>query len=162
MNNTFRSALLAGIAVGIAGWGYLFDNGGSAFHIGRDAINAYFSAYDGVFFDSNLSYAIDKEVLFGNANATILSAKDADGNRYQVTEDGRILGIKTGNKLEQIELTIYSDIKAVKVNLKAYTLIIDEASDLAYFNIKKDPVLTTTADGKYYIAHGYEFAEGDV
>ena len=28
----------------IAGWGYLFDNGGSAFHIGRDAINAYFSA----------------------------------------------------------------------------------------------------------------------
>jgi N-acetylglucosamine kinase-like BadF-type ATPase len=31
----------------IAGWGYLFDNGGSAFHIGRDAISAYFSAYDG-------------------------------------------------------------------------------------------------------------------
>ena len=31
----------------IAGWGYLFDNGGSAFHIGRDVINAYFSAYDG-------------------------------------------------------------------------------------------------------------------
>lgn len=31
----------------VAGWGYLFDNGGSSFHIGRDAINAYFSAYDG-------------------------------------------------------------------------------------------------------------------
>jgi N-acetylglucosamine kinase-like BadF-type ATPase len=31
----------------IGGWGYLFDNGGSGFHIGRDAINAYFSAHDG-------------------------------------------------------------------------------------------------------------------
>lgn len=31
----------------IAGWGYLFDNGGSSFHIGRDAIACYYSAYDG-------------------------------------------------------------------------------------------------------------------
>ena len=31
----------------IAGWGYLFDNGGSGFHIGRDALNAYFSVCDG-------------------------------------------------------------------------------------------------------------------
>lgn len=31
----------------IAGWGYLFDNGGSAFHIGRDTMSAYFSACDG-------------------------------------------------------------------------------------------------------------------
>lgn len=31
----------------IAGWGYLFDEGGSAFNIGRDAISKYFSVCDG-------------------------------------------------------------------------------------------------------------------
>lgn len=31
----------------IAGWGYMFDNGGSAYHIGRDAVGSVFSFYDG-------------------------------------------------------------------------------------------------------------------
>jgi len=31
----------------IAGWGYLIDNGGSGYNLGRDALNAYFSAIDG-------------------------------------------------------------------------------------------------------------------
>ena len=31
----------------ISGWGYLFDNGGSSYHIGRDAISSVFSYYDG-------------------------------------------------------------------------------------------------------------------
>ena len=31
----------------VAGWGYFFDNGGSAFNIGRDALNAYYCALDG-------------------------------------------------------------------------------------------------------------------
>ena len=30
----------------IAGWGYLIDNGGSGYNLGRDALHAYFSAYD--------------------------------------------------------------------------------------------------------------------
>ena len=30
----------------ISGWGYLFDEGGSAYNIGRDAISRYYSAYD--------------------------------------------------------------------------------------------------------------------
>ncbi len=30
----------------IAGWGYLIDNGGSGYNLGRDALNAYFCAYD--------------------------------------------------------------------------------------------------------------------
>lgn len=30
----------------ISGWGYLFDEGGSAYNIGRDAISHYYSAYD--------------------------------------------------------------------------------------------------------------------
>lgn len=31
----------------VAGWGYFFDNGGSAYNIGRDTINAYYCALDG-------------------------------------------------------------------------------------------------------------------
>ncbi|MBQ7983373.1 MAG: XRE family transcriptional regulator [Clostridia bacterium] len=31
----------------IAGWGYLFDEGGSAYNIGRDALSQYYSACDG-------------------------------------------------------------------------------------------------------------------
>ena len=31
----------------IGGWGYLIDNGGSGYNLGRDALHAYFSAVDG-------------------------------------------------------------------------------------------------------------------
>lgn len=31
----------------ISGWGYLFDDGGSAYNVGRDALHAYFSQIDG-------------------------------------------------------------------------------------------------------------------
>ena len=51
----------------IAGWGYLFDNGGSAFHIGRDAINAYFSAFDGSGKDTTLVQRIKQTFSYSNA-----------------------------------------------------------------------------------------------
>ena len=51
----------------IAGWGYLFDNGGSAFHIGRDAINAYFSAYDGSGEETTLVQRIKQTFSYSNA-----------------------------------------------------------------------------------------------
>ena len=47
----------------IAGWGYLFDNGGSAFHIGRDAINACFSAYDGTGEETTLVQRINQSFM---------------------------------------------------------------------------------------------------
>lgn len=31
----------------VSGWGYLIDNGGSGYNLGRDALNAYFCALDG-------------------------------------------------------------------------------------------------------------------
>ena len=52
----------------IAGWGYLFDNGGSAFHIGRDAINAYFSAYDGTGEETSLVERIKQTFSYTNAD----------------------------------------------------------------------------------------------
>ncbi|MBQ8146800.1 MAG: XRE family transcriptional regulator [Clostridia bacterium] len=52
----------------IAGWGYLFDNGGSAFHIGRDALNAYFSAYDGSGEETSLVQRIKETFSYSNAD----------------------------------------------------------------------------------------------
>ena len=51
----------------IAGWGYLFDNGGSAFHIGRDAINAYFSAFDGTGRETTIVENIKQTISYSNA-----------------------------------------------------------------------------------------------
>ena len=52
----------------IAGWGYLFDNAGSAFHIGRDSISAYFSAYDGSGKKTTLTENISKTHSYSNAD----------------------------------------------------------------------------------------------
>ena len=52
----------------IAGWGYLFDNGGSSFHIGRDAINAYFSAYDGSGEETTLVQRIKQTFSYSNGD----------------------------------------------------------------------------------------------
>ncbi len=63
----------------IAGWGYLFDNGGSAFHIGRDAINAYFSAYDGTGKETTLVQRIKQ--TFGYSNEELLKYLYSGGNK---------------------------------------------------------------------------------
>ena len=104
---------------------------------------------------------VDKEALFGSADAKILAAKDGEGNPLTVTADGRILGIKATNEPEKaITLTIYTDVKSVQVTVKAYGLIIDEASDLAFFTMKKEMVALVA--NAMHIGRGYEFAEGDV
>lgn len=38
---------VSGIQARVAGWGYYIDNGGSAYNIGRDALNAYYCELDG-------------------------------------------------------------------------------------------------------------------
>ena len=63
----------------IAGWGYLFDNGGSSFHIGRDAINAYFSAYDGSGKETSLVERIKE--TFSCSNAEFLKYLYNGGNK---------------------------------------------------------------------------------
>ena len=63
----------------IAGWGYLFDNGGSAFHIGRDAINAYFSAYDGTGEETTLVQRIKQ--TFSDSNSEFLKYLYSGGNK---------------------------------------------------------------------------------
>jgi len=44
----------------IGGWGYLIDDGGSGYNLGRDALHAYFSAYDGTGEKTLLTEEIDR------------------------------------------------------------------------------------------------------
>lgn len=44
----------------ISGWGYLFDEGGSGYNIGRDALSRYFSVCDGSEKPTSLTVAIEK------------------------------------------------------------------------------------------------------
>ena len=63
----------------IAGWGYLFDNGGSSFHIGRDGINAYFSSYDGTGEETSLVQRIKETISCSNAE--FLKSLYSGGNK---------------------------------------------------------------------------------
>lgn len=57
----------------LSGWGYLLDDGGSGFNLGRDALHAYFAAYDGTGEETLLSEEIERicpggeSVLIGRA-----------------------------------------------------------------------------------------------
>ena len=44
----------------IAGWGHFIDNGGSGYNLGRDALSAYFAAYDKTGSETLLTEEIDK------------------------------------------------------------------------------------------------------
>ncbi len=63
----------------IAGWGYLFDNGGSSFHIGRDALNAYFSAQDGTGEETTLVQRIRQ--TFNGSNKEFIKYLYDGGNK---------------------------------------------------------------------------------
>ncbi len=63
----------------IAGWGYLFDNGGSAYHIGRDAISRVFSFYDGSGKSTSLVGRVEK--LSGCSETELLKKLYNGGNK---------------------------------------------------------------------------------
>ena len=44
----------------ISGWGYLLDDGGSGYNLGRDALHAYYAAYDGTGEKTLLTEEIDR------------------------------------------------------------------------------------------------------
>ena len=49
-----------GVRKRVAGWGYLIDEGGSAYNIGRDALSAYYAAFDGAGPETILTREIDR------------------------------------------------------------------------------------------------------
>ena len=110
----------------IAGWGYLFDNGGSSFHIGRDAINAYFSAFDGSGEETTLVERIKQ--TFSHSNSEFLKHLYSGGNKlvssyamcvFEEAEKGDLVSIAILKKhigeiarLIRVSLSHFSDYSA--------------------------------------------------
>lgn len=61
------------------GWGYLIDNGGSGYNLGRDALNAYFCALDGSSGQTALTAAVD--TLYPGGAQAIMAYIYKDGKR---------------------------------------------------------------------------------
>ncbi|MBQ8310358.1 MAG: XRE family transcriptional regulator [Clostridia bacterium] len=66
----------SGVRKRISGWGYLLDDGGSGYNLGRDALHAYFAAYDGTGEKTLLAEEIDR-IYAGGADALIAYAYSA-------------------------------------------------------------------------------------
>ena len=64
----------------IGGWGYLFDNGGSGYHLGRDAINAALCEFDGTGGKTILTSLIEEKL--GMPVAEALAEIYTKGKRY--------------------------------------------------------------------------------
>ena len=85
-----------------------------------------FSALDG---------DIDIDAIFGE-DAGVRFILDAEGNELTYS-DGKVLGLKTsGKEMTATHIDVYGANKNVRINLNAYTMIIDEASDLELFTLK--------------------------
>lgn len=63
----------------IAGWGYLIDNGGSGYNLGRDALNAYFCALDGTASPTALTQHIDS--IFPGGTQKIMGYIYSEGKK---------------------------------------------------------------------------------
>lgn len=91
---------------------------------------AYFSALDG---DSVQGITLS-DVVNGER---IIDAVDEYGNKLTVME-GKVYGVQTkGYEKTQTSITVYTAKIGVKVDIIAYTKLIDEATDFEIFNIGK-------------------------
>lgn len=81
MNNTFRSALLAGIAVGIAGWGYL----------------AYKDIVGAVLFSFGLLTVVNYKLKLYTGTAGFVALRTDDGKSRWLKAIGELLFILFGN-----------------------------------------------------------------
>ena len=63
----------------VAGWGYLIDDGGSGYNLGRDALNAHFSAIDGTGEKTILTEKI--EAIYPSDTQQLMSYLYRDGKK---------------------------------------------------------------------------------
>ncbi len=132
-------------------------NPGEKVDVEYENILTNFSALDGdtVMAEYNLADAIGGE--------TVVSVTDKDGNALSY-ENGKVLGLKTnGQSATETYIIVETNEKKIKINLVAYTLVIDNASDLDYFKMSsedKDATLgyyTKEFDGYYILAKNIDY-----
>ncbi|MBQ7604548.1 MAG: XRE family transcriptional regulator [Clostridia bacterium] len=143
----------------IAGWGYLIDNGGSAYNIGRDALSVYYSAYDGSSAESPLTrrisemaggdgmrllndvYQNGKKVIASFAEVVYEQAEAGDAVACGILEKNmkevaRVIRSAAGffsEKLEKIPVVIAGGLTEQSLTMKYLT---DALGDTSRFDIK--------------------------
>lgn len=103
----------------VSGWGYLIDDGGSGYNIGRDGLCAYFAEYDGTGEHTSITeYVVEKAKLEGRA---LCSEIYAGGKRYVASFAKSVFasameGDKIANDIidKNVEIASTLIVKAVK------------------------------------------------
>ena len=91
-----------------------------------------YSAKDGLFFN-NSGNVVTVTDIFG---ADVVLSKAIHPTDALTVEDGKVFGVTTnGDAAVETYVVLYTENRVLKVNVNAYTLVIDEASDLEMFHL---------------------------
>ncbi|MBR2848853.1 MAG: XRE family transcriptional regulator [Clostridia bacterium] len=129
----FAMAQIGGERSRVAGWGYLIDNGGSAYNVGRDGLNAYYCALDGSAPKTALTEAIDTHT--GMTPQQLLGAIYAGGKRKIASFAPLVY--KTARAGDKVAADI------VEKNIAAIALVVETAGK----RFQKTPIRVVFAGG---------------
>ena len=107
MNNTFRSALLAGIAVGIAGWGYL----------------AYKDIVGAVLFSFGLLTVVNYKLKLYTGTAGFVALRTEDGKSRWLKAIGELLFILFGNVMGCMLVALFARLSPMDLGASAQAIL---------------------------------------
>ena len=107
MNNTFRSALLAGIAVGIAGWGYL----------------AYKDIVGAVLFSFGLLTVVNYKLKLYTGTAGFVALRTEDGKSRWLKAIGELLFILFGNVMGCMLVALFARLSPLDLGASAQAIL---------------------------------------
>ena len=107
MNNTFRSALLAGVAVGIAGWGYL----------------AYKDIVGAVLFSFGLLTVVNYKLKLYTGTAGFVALRTEDGKSRWLKAIGELLFILFGNIMGCMLVAIFTRLSPMELGASAQAIL---------------------------------------
>ena len=107
MMNTFRSALLAGIAVGIAGWGYL----------------AYKDIVGAVLFSFGLLTVVNYKLKLYTGTAGFVAVRTDDGKSRWLKAIGELLFILFGNIMGCMLVALFTRLSPLELGASAQAIL---------------------------------------
>ena len=107
MNNTFRSAILAGIAVGIAGWGYL----------------AYKDIIGAVLFSFGLLTVVNYKLKLYTGTAGFVALRAEDGSNRWFKAIGELLFILLGNITGCLLVALFTRLSPLELGASAQAVL---------------------------------------
>ncbi|MBR5593660.1 MAG: formate/nitrite transporter family protein [Bacteroidaceae bacterium] len=107
MNNTFRSSILAGIAVGIAGWGYL----------------AYKDIIGAVLFSFGLLTVVNYKLKLYTGTAGFVPLRYDDGSSRWLKAIGELLFILFGNVMGCMLVALFARLSPLELGASAQAIL---------------------------------------